>query len=93
MIGEVREAFKANLPNLEWMDDETRALARQKADAITDMIGFPEFILDPVKLDEKYQPVSGALTLHVHSLLNASVVRGTKSILLLPLYVRPAFCA
>ena len=39
MINDVRDAFKANLKNLEWMDNETRDAAESKADAITDMIG------------------------------------------------------
>lgn len=55
MIEEVRDAFKNNLPNLKWMDDQTRELAKEKADAITDMIGFPDFILDNTKLDKRYE--------------------------------------
>jgi endothelin-converting enzyme len=39
MINDVRDAFKANLKNLKWMDNETRDAAESKADAITDMIG------------------------------------------------------
>jgi hypothetical protein len=39
MINEVRDAFKANLKSLTWMDKETRDAAESKADAITDMIG------------------------------------------------------
>ncbi|GIY38903.1 endothelin-converting enzyme homolog [Caerostris darwini] len=58
MINEIRDAFKENLPLLKWMDPETRKLAKEKADSITDMIGFPEFILNPKKLDEKYDGVS-----------------------------------
>lgn len=54
MINEVRNAFKANLKNLKWMDEETRKSAEEKADAITDMIGYPSYILDPKNLDEKY---------------------------------------
>ena len=30
MIGEVKDAFKRNLPNLKWMDDETRQAAMDK---------------------------------------------------------------
>ncbi|RWS21777.1 Endothelin-converting enzyme 2-like protein [Leptotrombidium deliense] len=57
MIEEIKDAFKHNLPNLKWMDADTRKLAIEKADAITDMIGFPDFITDPKKLDEKYEGV------------------------------------
>lgn len=39
MINKVKDAFKENLKDLSWMDDETRKLAESKADAISDMIG------------------------------------------------------
>lgn len=35
----VRNAFKRNLRKLDWMDEETRAAAIKKADAISKMIG------------------------------------------------------
>jgi len=54
MIEEIRSAFQRNLWKLKWMDEETRKLAREKAAAITDMIGYPDFILIPDQLDAKY---------------------------------------
>lgn len=55
MINSVRLAFKENLKNLEWMDPETRILANEKADSISDMIGFPDYILNPQLLDDRYK--------------------------------------
>lgn len=55
MINSVRTAFKENLPNLDWMDAETRRLAEEKADEISDMIGFPDYILNPQLLDDRYK--------------------------------------
>lgn len=55
MINQVRRAFTRNLKNLDWMDAETRKAAEEKANAITDMIGFPDFILQPSELDERYR--------------------------------------
>uniref|UniRef100_A0A8C4DAJ9 endothelin-converting enzyme 1 n=1 Tax=Dicentrarchus labrax TaxID=13489 RepID=A0A8C4DAJ9_DICLA len=54
MINEIRTAFKDALDRLNWMDDHTRQAAKDKADAIYDMIGFPEFILDSKELDDVY---------------------------------------
>ena len=54
MIEQIRIAFQDNLWNLKWMDNETRGLAKEKAAAITDMIGYPDFILKPDQLDQKY---------------------------------------
>lgn len=58
MINEVRSAFQKNLKKLDWMDEETRKLADEKADAISDMIGFPDYILNPSQLDEKYKDLT-----------------------------------
>lgn len=55
MINEIRAAFQDNLRNLDWMDAETRQQAVEKADAISDMIGFPDYILNAAQLDDKYR--------------------------------------
>ncbi|XP_066475738.1 endothelin-converting enzyme 2 [Tiliqua scincoides] len=54
MIAEIRTAFEESLDQLDWMDEKTRQAAKEKADAIYDMIGFPEFILDDKELDDVY---------------------------------------
>lgn len=54
IFNEIRKAFKENLKNLSWMDEETKAMAEEKADLISGMFGFPDYILDPEKLDDKY---------------------------------------
>ncbi|CAL1541738.1 unnamed protein product [Lymnaea stagnalis] len=55
MIENVRSAFISNLPALEWMDPATRQAAIEKANAVTDMIGYPEYIMNNIKLDQKYE--------------------------------------
>ncbi|NP_001080378.1 endothelin converting enzyme 1 L homeolog [Xenopus laevis] len=54
MIKEIKAAFEENLKTLSWMDDETRRAAREKAEAIYDMIGYPNFIMDPKELDKVF---------------------------------------
>ena len=39
MANAIKGAFKNNLDNLDWMDDETREAAKDKADAIINFIG------------------------------------------------------
>lgn len=58
MIDGVKEAFRTSLKTLKWMDEETRVAALEKADAITDMIGYPDFILDENSLNHKYENLS-----------------------------------
>ncbi len=42
MIHELEDAFEANLPSLEWMDDTTRQRASEKKAAIRNKIGYPD---------------------------------------------------
>jgi endothelin-converting enzyme len=55
MIQRVKTAFIDNLPSLKWMDSDTRKAAIGKAEAVVDMIGFPEFILNTTQLDDRYK--------------------------------------
>jgi len=50
MIGEITDAFAANLPNLAWMDEETRQAAIVKKDALAFKIGYPDRWRDYSKL-------------------------------------------
>lgn len=58
MIRQIKSAFREHLAQLDWMDRHTLKLAMEKADAITDMIGFPDFILNEKKLNKRYEAVS-----------------------------------
>ncbi|KPM08141.1 endothelin-converting enzyme 2-like protein 2 [Sarcoptes scabiei] len=60
MIQQIKDAFKNHLIKLSWMDSKTIELAMEKADAITDMIGFPDFILNEEKLNKRYKDVRNA---------------------------------
>ena len=63
MIQQIKDAFKEHLAEVDWMDPTTLALATEKADAITDMIGFPDFILNEKKLNKRYEGVMDCIGL------------------------------
>lgn len=52
----IREVFISNLDKITWMDDATKGRARDKALAIVERIGYPEFIVDKddPKIDQEY---------------------------------------
>ena len=58
MIHTLREAYSVLLEENEWMDDETRSVAREKANAMNEKIGYPEMLTDPEQLAEEYKYVS-----------------------------------
>jgi len=55
MIESIRSSFKRNLPRLAWMNDRTRQAAIDKANAVVDMIGFPQYIMNTTALDQRYE--------------------------------------
>lgn len=57
MVNGIREEFHKILENLDWMDDETRANALDKAAAMTTHIAYPDELLDNDKLIEFYNEV------------------------------------
>ncbi|PFX31972.1 Membrane metallo-endopeptidase-like 1 [Stylophora pistillata] len=58
MISDLKETFIANLDKLGWMDNKTRAYAKEKASAIRQNIGYPEYMKDKRKLSERFKDES-----------------------------------
>lgn len=66
MIRTIREAFNELLAENHWMDDETRAVAKKKADSMNERIGYPEFLKDPVELSMEYVMVNESCSLQFY---------------------------
>lgn len=66
ILSMIRKTFSRDIPKLTWMDEQTKARALEKAEAVVQKIGFPDFILDVVKLDQYYSDleVTGADSFH-----------------------------
>jgi predicted metalloendopeptidase len=54
MIHTIREAFNELLAENDWMDNETRAVAKEKADQMNERIGYPELLTNPKELSSEY---------------------------------------
>ncbi|CAH2003353.1 unnamed protein product [Acanthoscelides obtectus] len=55
MIHTIREAFNELLAENEWMDEETKKVAKQKANAMNERIGYPQMIMDKEELCKEYE--------------------------------------
>lgn len=55
MIHDIRQVFLANLDKLEWMDDATKEKAREKAKAIRENIGYPEYLKNSSAMSEMFK--------------------------------------
>jgi predicted metalloendopeptidase len=54
MVGDIRTAFEDSLPTLPWIDPASAAIAREKAQAIEQKIGYPPWVRDPAALMKHY---------------------------------------
>ncbi|XP_078374601.1 endothelin-converting enzyme homolog isoform X1 [Oculina patagonica] len=55
MIHDIRQVFLANLEKLEWMDDVTKERAKDKAVAIRENIGYPDYLTNKTALAMMYK--------------------------------------
>lgn len=58
MIEQIRVQFERGLSQLEWMDEQTRAAALDKARSIRTLIGYSDEVLNPTKVMMLYDAVS-----------------------------------
>ncbi|XP_062552174.1 neprilysin-1 isoform X2 [Armigeres subalbatus] len=70
MIHTIREAFNELLADIHWMDDETRSVAKEKADAMNERIGYPEILTNPEELEKEYINLSISKDHFVNNILN-----------------------
>ncbi|ELU03718.1 hypothetical protein CAPTEDRAFT_107899, partial [Capitella teleta] len=57
LIKNIKKSFEITLPNMEWMDDATKAAALEKVGLMLSQIGYPDWITDVDKLDAYYANV------------------------------------
>ena len=58
MIDTVKTAFKERLDKNDWIDDTTRQASKDKVDAITKMVAYPDEISNVTYLNDLYAEVS-----------------------------------
>ncbi|KAJ9601452.1 hypothetical protein L9F63_000369, partial [Diploptera punctata] len=70
MTEEIMQSFQELLSQTTWIDDETKELAAEKVNAMMLRIGYPDFILNPDILNEKYKTVRINLYEFFENILN-----------------------
>jgi len=60
MVEDLTKVFKEMLPGNDWMDQPTKDAADKKADQITPIIAYPDYILNPddTQLDDDYADIN-----------------------------------
>ena len=62
MVKDIREVFTEIIDELEWMDEETKLRAKEKAAAMFTHIAYPDELLDDKKLTDRYENASLLIT-------------------------------
>ena len=62
MISNLKTAFKSLVDDASWMDSATKKIAREKADAIREFIGYPDWIKNKTALEAYYKGVLAITT-------------------------------
>ncbi|KAL1491391.1 hypothetical protein ABEB36_011995 [Hypothenemus hampei] len=80
MIHTIREAFNELLAENDWMDDETRAVAKEKADAMNERIGYPKLITDREHLTKEYTTLNITSKDFMRNVLNILKFEGEQNL-------------
>ncbi|CAF1567199.1 unnamed protein product [Adineta steineri] len=54
LIANIRQMFDENLNRIQWIDDPSKNEAKQKLKKIAEKVGYPDFINNKTKLNERY---------------------------------------
>ncbi|XP_072030166.1 endothelin-converting enzyme homolog [Amphiura filiformis] len=57
ILTNIRQTFIGNLPSLDWMEESTKAKAKTKATAMTDKVGWPDWLLNQQQLDASVKAI------------------------------------
>jgi predicted metalloendopeptidase len=53
LITNIRQMFDDNLNKIEWIDEQSKSEAKKKLKKITEKVGYPDFINNKTKLNER----------------------------------------
>ncbi|XP_012288606.1 neprilysin-2 isoform X3 [Orussus abietinus] len=73
MVGDIRQQFTSILKTVEWMDNETRKSALDKAASMSSHIAYPDELLNDKKLEEFYEKLELSPDNYVESILNLTL--------------------
>ncbi|KAF7279498.1 hypothetical protein GWI33_007175 [Rhynchophorus ferrugineus] len=73
MVADIRAEFETILKSVDWMDDETRKNALDKAKSMSTHIAYPDELLDNKKLEEFYDALELDENQYLNSILNLTL--------------------
>ncbi|KAI9560850.1 hypothetical protein GHT06_011803 [Daphnia sinensis] len=83
MIANLKTAFKTLVDDATWMDEGTKAIAREKADYMSEFVGYPDWIKDKAALEAYYDGLAATTTTHFQNVQDANAFLNKKDFLTL----------
>lgn len=80
MIHNIRTAFENLVREINWMDAGTKCSTLLKSQAMKSLVGFPEWILEPGKLDEHYAGLEFNVSTHLSNMIDVLTWQMTKKL-------------
>ncbi|XP_045201041.2 neprilysin-1-like isoform X2 [Mercenaria mercenaria] len=83
LVYNLKKTFKGMVDELTWMEDSTKQLAKEKADFMEVMIGYPELIFNDSALHTKYENVTVYIDDPLRTIMSvgeAAVIRGLQKL-------------
>ncbi|XP_053403714.1 membrane metallo-endopeptidase-like 1 isoform X2 [Mercenaria mercenaria] len=83
LVDNLKKAFKGMVDELTWMEDSTKQLAKEKADVMEAMIGYPDLLFNDSALHSKYENVTVYIDDPLRTIINAgeaAVIRGLQKL-------------
>jgi len=78
MIGNLKVAFKALVDEASWMDESTKVVAREKADYMSQFVGYPDFVKNKTAVEEYYSGLTTSKDTHFLNIQSANNFLNTK---------------
>ncbi|KAK9304003.1 hypothetical protein QLX08_004498 [Tetragonisca angustula] len=73
MVADIRQEFTEILKKVDWMDEETRKSALDKAASMTSHIAYPDELLDDEKLEQFYEKLELTTDNYLEGILNLTL--------------------
>ncbi|RWS29487.1 neprilysin-2-like protein, partial [Leptotrombidium deliense] len=80
MIHNIRDAFNELLDENEWMDEDTKTVAKQKANSMNERIGYPEILTNDIDVSKEFHSLHVYEDQFLFSILNILKFESTKNL-------------
>lgn len=80
MLNDIKNALAHLVGQAKWMDDDTKLATYEKIIKMKTLVGFPDWLLEPAKLEEYYKGIEIDTKTHLENLISIIQVKIRKAL-------------